>query len=280
MSVRGTMAAISAVLLALGLGACGTAAEMSGSGAKAASSSATTSATPMTRAEAAKYYEELVKPFNDAMDEFYLEYYSHDGVSASDAATKVAKEAKTAAAKMDKATWPKDAAKYAKATAKDFVADAVDYGRVAECTTIDEMDSIQTTGSSENPSAGLRKVLGMEAAPSFDYFSIVDSHSGGVGDSGYAEGTFTIKNNLKSTVYHLSATIVILDKDGNSVGETYAQAQAPTPADSTWAASYIVSPDQLGKGVRVKVTGVSWGPDDSMSKLYELAIDGAPLDLR
>lgn len=54
----------------------------------------------------------------------------------------------------------------------------------------------------------------------------------------------------------------------------------PTPAGGTWAASYIVSPDQLEKGVKVKVTGVSWEPSDSADKLYELAVDGAPLDLR
>jgi len=234
----------------------------------------------MTRKEAAEYYGKLVKPFNDAMDEFNLEYYSYDGVAASDAAAKVAKEAKAAAVKMGRAVWPKDAEKYAKATAKDFSADAVDFGKYAECATIDEMDAIQATASSESPSVGLRKVLGMEAAPDFDYFTIVDSHSDGADVSGYAQGTFTIRNGLKSTVYHLSATIAILDKDGNSVGETYPQAQSPTPAGGTWAASYIVSPDQLEKGVEVKVTGVSWEPSDSADKLYELAVDGAPLDLR
>lgn len=280
MSVRGNIAAVSAVLLALGLGACGTAAGTSGNGAKAADSSAGASVKPMTRKEAAEYYGKLVKPFNDAMDEFNLEYYSHDGVAASDAAAKVAKEAKAAAVKMGRAVWPKDAEKYAKATAKDFSADAVDFGKYAECATIDEMDAIQATASSESPSVGLRKVLGMEAAPDFDYFTIVDSHSDGADVSGYAQGTFTIRNGLKSTVYHLSATIAILDKDGNSVGETYPQAQSPTPAGGTWAASYIVSPDQLEKGVKVKVTGVSWEPSDSADKLYELAVDGAPLDLR
>lgn len=221
MSVRGNIAAVSAVLLALGLGACGTAAGTSGNGAKAADSSAGASVKPMTRKEAAEYYGKLVKPFNDAMDEFNLEYYSHDGVAASDAAAKVAKEAKAAAVKMGRAVWPKDAEKYAKATAKDFSADAVDFGKYAECATIDEMDAIQATASSESPSVGLRKVLGMEAAPDFDYFTIVDSHSDGTDVSGYAQGTFTIRNGLKSTVYHLSATIAILDKDGNSVGETY-----------------------------------------------------------
>lgn len=280
MSIRGTIAAVSAVLLALGLGACGTAAGTSGNGANTADSSAGTSAKPMTRKEAAEYYGKLVKPFNDAMDEFNLEYYSHDGVAASDAAAKVAKEAKAAAVKMGRTVWPKDAEKYAKATAKDFSADAVDFGKYAECATIDEMDAIQAAASSESPSVGLRKVLGMEAAPDFDYFTIVDSHSDGADVSGYAQGTFTIRNGLKSTVYHLSATIAILDKDGNSVGETYPQAQSPTPAGGTWAASYIVSPDQLEKGVKVKVTGVSWEPSDSADKLYELAVDGAPLDLR
>lgn len=142
MSIRGTIAAVSAVFLALGLGACGTAAGTSGNGAKAADSSAGTSAKLMTRKESAKYYEELVKPFNDAMDEFNLEYCSHDGVAASDAAAKVAKEAKAAAVKMGKAVWPKDAEKYAKATARDFSADAVDFGKYAECATIDEMDAI------------------------------------------------------------------------------------------------------------------------------------------
>lgn len=181
---------------------------------------------------------------------------------------------------MNRTTWPRNAARYAKTTAKVLTSDAVDYGKYAECTTIDEMDQVESASSSENPGAGLRRALGLGSAPSFNYFTVTDSHSDGVDDTGYAKGTFTIRNDLKSTVYHPIATLSVIDDNGNSLSGTYPQAQSPTPAGGTWAASYIVSPDQLEKGVKVKVTGVSWEPSDSADKLYELAVDGAPLDLR
>lgn len=283
MSIRRNVAAISALLLALGLGACGNAASTGTAGKAAGSAKSSASAkqaTPMTREQAAKYYEDLAKPFNDALDAFQLEYYSHDGVAASDAAAKVARAARNAAAKMNRVTWPRNAAKYAKATAMDFAADAVDYGKYAQCTTINEMDAIQTTSSSEHPSVGLRKALGLGSAPGYNYFTVTDSRSDGVDDTGYAKGAFTIRNGLKSTVYHMTATLSVIDDNGNSVSETYPQAQSPIPPGGTWAADYIISPDELVKGTRIRITGVSWGVDDSMSESYQLAMSSDPLNLR
>lgn len=279
MSIRKTIAAISVLLLTLGLGACGT--DTGTADGTDPSANAGKAATPMTKEQAAKYYEDLVKPYNDALDEFQLEYYSNDGVAASDAAAKVAKAAKAASEKMNKATWPKNAEKYAQATANDFAADGVDYGKYAKCTTISEMNSIQRTSSSENPSAGLRKILGLGSVPGFDYFTVVDSHSNGVeADTGYATGSFTIRNGLKSTVYYLSATLSIIDANGNSVSETYPQSQSPVPAGGTWTADYVIMPDDLTKGDRIKITGISWGTDESMSNSYQIAMDSEPLNLR
>ena len=98
----------------------------------------------------------------------------------------------------------------------------------------------------------------MEAAPDFDYFTIVDSHSDGVDGDGYAQGTFTIRNDLKSTVYHPIATLSVIDDNGNSLSGTYPQAQSPIPPGGTWAADYIIPPpDELARGTRIRVTGVS-----------------------
>lgn len=265
---------MSALLLALGLGGCGNKTPAN------TTRSTTASARPMTRAQAAEYYEKLVEPYNKAIDEFNLEYYSHDGVAASDAAGKASKAAKTAAGKMNRVVWPKGAAKYAKAVAKDFAADAVDYGKYAECTTISEMDAIQKTASTENPSAGLREKLGLKTPAPFEYFTITDSHSDGVDDTGYAKGAFTVRNGLKSTIYHPTVTLSVIDDNGNSVSETYPQAQSPIPPGGTWAADYIVSPDDLAKGTRIKVTGISWGVDDTMSESYQLAMSSNTLNLR
>ena len=43
---------------------------------------------------------------------------------------------------------------------------------------------------------------------------------------------------------------------------------------------YVIMPDGLAKGDRIKITGISWGTDESMSNSYQIAMDSEPLNLR
>lgn len=203
----------------------------------------------MGEEEAGEYYERLVEPINTVQTGWQKAYYDGDIVSLTDSSELLAKEYKEVAKKIESATWPDKASKYAVKVASEFKKDAEVYKRFSGAASMEELDSMPADVSDGSATTALRKVLNLPTATHvFLPFSSPDGeYAGTAWGSSYGQGRVTVKNDLGVVAYAVTPTITFLDAEGNSLGETYPQASTPVQPGSSISVDFLVSPEIVEK---------------------------------
>lgn len=255
---------VAAVAIAVGLAGCGSVAAQK----------------PMSVSEAGAYYEKVIKPSNDALDNLDNAYYSGDLTAISAAAKKASEADKTAADKIDAKVWPADAQKYASATAKGLKCEAHEVAALEDADSLDKVDSDMRDMKWDNSSsAALRKVLGLSAAAEVMAPFTVASGSFNAADR---EGTLTIKNNLKVPAYYVGVEIEELNAQGKSVAEQSADCTVIQPGQ-TANAPYYLTQDKEASVVKIQPVSVSWSRSQNSSNgdgYFDVEIQAQPINIK
>lgn len=263
------------------LGACGSQSSAGTSTSASASSSVSNRAQKaMKKEEAGKYYEKVVTPSNELMDDFSSAYYSGDVASATDIAKKLIKSDKKCKNQLLSRTWPAGTEKYVKGVIQSFDEEAKIMTAVSEAASLEEISEQMGNFKDSSSAQALRKKLGLQTAPRYSPIIVTGGSCEPVESDQYRFCEIKIKNNTKGPLFLVTTTISIMDNDGSSLDETAPQLESPLQPGQEANNDFDISPEDVGKATQFKMTSVNWNAVSNDGLYFDIPVESQAIAIQ